>query len=98
MSVKHSFFHSLHLKVIIGYASLVGLLVVIGFVMRYETDKLISVRTSELQREESRKLINRISGKLMDITIPGELLPLWNQADFHQYHNDNQCVITNLNT
>lgn len=95
--MKYSFFHSLHLKVIIGYGFLVGLLVVIGFVMRYETDKLISVRTGELQREESRKLINRISGKLMDLTIPGGLLPLWKQTDFQQYHDNNQCVIANLN-
>lgn len=95
--MKYSFFHSLHLKVIIGYGFLVGLLIVIGFVMRYETDKLIAVRTSELQREESRKLINRISGKLMDITIPGELLPLWEQTDFQQYHDNNQCAIANLN-
>lgn len=95
--MKYSFFHSLHLKVIIGYGFLVGLLIVIGFVMRYETDKLIAVRTGELQREESRKLINRISGKLMDITIPGELLPLWERMDFQQYHDNNQCVIANLN-
>lgn len=97
MAKKVQIFRSLHLKIITGYALLIGLLTIIVLVTRYETDRLLRVDAGELRREESRLLINQISGKLLDMAFPGELLPLWDQSNFECYHKDNQCAIILLN-
>ena len=94
---KFSFTHPLHLKIIAGYSLIIGLLTVIIFVMRYENDKLILIQTNEQYRNDSRGIIYQIYGKLLDITIPGELLPLWDDMDFKHYHDDTQSAITLLN-
>ena len=93
---KFSFTHPLHLKIIAGYSLVIGLLAVIVFVMRYENSKLILIQTNEQYRNDSRGIIYQIYGKLLDITIPGELLPLWDDMDFKYYHDDTQSAITLL--
>lgn len=94
---KYFFFHSLHLKIIAGYGFIIAILIAIVFVVRCETNKLALVEASELQRDTSRKLIYQIFGKLLDLTIPGELLPLWDKADFDCYHNETRSLIFALN-
>lgn len=87
----------LHLKIIAGYLLIVGLLAIIVFVMRYENGKLTLIQANEQYRNASRGIIYQIYGKLLDITIPGELLPLWDKTDFKQYHDDTQSTIVLLN-
>lgn len=94
---KLSFTHPLHLKIIAGYSLVIGLLAVIVFVMRYENNNLILIQTNEQYRNDSRGIIYQIYGKLLDITIPGELLPLWDDMDFKHYHDDTQSAIILLN-
>lgn len=91
-----AFPYSLHLKIIAGYILIIGLLTAIVFVMRYETNQLVQIHTGELKRENSRKVINQVSGKLLDIAMPGELLPLWDQADFEHYYHNIQSAISLL--
>ena len=94
---KISFTHPLHLKIVAGYSLVIGLLAVIVLVMRHENNKLILIQTNEQCRNDSRGIIYQIYGKLLDITIPGELLPLWDEMDFKHYHDDTQSAITLIN-
>lgn len=93
---KYSISHSLHMKIIAGYAFIIGILVAIAFMMHNETNKLALVEAGEQQRDAGRGLIYQIFGKLLDLTIPGELLPLWDKADFERYHHDTRTVIVAL--
>lgn len=94
---KHLFSTSLHLKIIAGYAFIIGILVTIAIIMRCEANKLAFVEAGEQQRNTSRGLIYQTFGKLLDLTIPGELLPLWDKTDFERYHDDTRSIIGTLN-
>lgn len=76
----------LHIKIILGYIIIFVLICTISCVWYSEWNEVESLEANNQRIDELRKEVNRIHIRLIELSLSGETVLDWDEADLANYH------------
>lgn len=86
----------LRVKIFIGYTALIGLIVFTVILFRSERTERHVIRQQEQEQLRVRHRTEHIYADLLELATLGEIVSVWDTADFHAYHSRREAVCRNL--